>query len=446
MNSDIAIRCEHLGKEYQLGQRESYKALRDVITDVARAPFKRVRSAFSNGNGSAAVPSNSVSTTSNPGKFWALDDVSFEVQPGEVVGIVGRNGAGKSTLLKILSRITKPTRGTAEIHGRIGSLLEVGTGFHPELTGRENIYLNGAILGMRKAEIEAKFDEIVAFAEVEQFIDTPVKRYSSGMYVRLAFAVAAHMETEILLVDEVLAVGDAAFQKKCLGKMREVSRVGKTVLFVSHQMAAVQNLCQSGILLSQGSVEKVGPIAEVVSHYLKESNSLADLSFAERLDREGSGQLQFTGLKLKDGDGGEVTAFTCGSPAVLDILIANTSGRNVHNVRIGIGIDNDMGQRIVVFATHLADRDFPEVASDISNVEIRIPRLTLTAGRYGFTLFASVNGEIADWIKQAGTFDVESGDFYGTGQTPPQGQGCFVMDHELRIGSSHARESEREFN
>src|SRR6187399_3059045 len=222
MNSDIAIRCKHLGKEYQLGQRESYKALRDVITDVASAPFKRVRSAFSNGNGTADVPSNSVSTTSNAGKFWALDDVSFEVQPGEVVGIVGRNGAGKSTLLKILSRITKPTRGTAEIHGRIGSLLEVGTGFHPELTGRENIYLNGAILGMRKAEIDRKFDEIVAFSEIERFLDTPAKRYSSGMYMRLAFAVAAHLDPEILLVDEVLAVGDVGFQKKCLGKMEGV--------------------------------------------------------------------------------------------------------------------------------------------------------------------------------------------------------------------------------
>ncbi|HEY0005106.1 MAG TPA: ABC transporter ATP-binding protein, partial [Pyrinomonadaceae bacterium] len=205
--SEIAIRCEGLSKKYRLGQRESYKALRDVLTDAVAAPYRRLRS---------ALKSTSAETRNGHQTFWALKDVSFEVKRGEVVGIIGRNGAGKSTLLKILSRITHPTTGFAEINGRVGSLLEVGTGFHPELTGRENVYLNGAILGMRKAEIKRKFDEIVAFAEVEQFIDTPVKHYSSGMYVRLAFAVAAHLETEILIVDEVLAVGDAAFQKKCL--------------------------------------------------------------------------------------------------------------------------------------------------------------------------------------------------------------------------------------
>src|SRR6266536_104270 len=214
--TDIAIRCQGLSKKYQIGERESYKALRDVLTEVARKPFRHLRAAVSNGNGSSIC--NPQSAIRNA--FWALDDVSFEVKRGEVVGIIGRNGAGKSTLLKILSRITKPTRGHAEIHGRVGSLLEVGTGFHPELTGRENIYLNAAILGMRKAEIDRKFDEIVALAEVEQFIDTPVKRYSSGMYVRLAFGVAAYLEPEILIIDEVLAVGDAEFQKKCLGKMQ----------------------------------------------------------------------------------------------------------------------------------------------------------------------------------------------------------------------------------
>ena len=264
-NSDsIAIRCEGLSKQYRIGEQERYKALRDVITDAATAPFRRLHSAM-NGNGSATR--NSKPETRN--LIWALDDVSFDVKRGEVIGIIGRNGAGKSTLLKILSRITKPTRGYAEIHGRVGSLLEVGTGFHPELTGRENIYLNAAILGMRKAEVERKFDEIVAFAEIEKFIDTPVKRYSSGMYVRLAFAVAAHMQTEVLLVDEVLAVGDAEFQKKCLGKMNDVSKQGRTVIFVSHNMNAIEELCGSAILLDQGKLVKSdNRVREVVNAYL----------------------------------------------------------------------------------------------------------------------------------------------------------------------------------
>jgi ABC-type polysaccharide/polyol phosphate transport system ATPase subunit len=267
--SDIAIRCEGLGKQYRIGQRESYKALRDVITDAAAAPFRRLRTAMANGNGSSIK--NQKFKIEN--SFWALNDVSFEVKRGEVVGIIGRNGAGKSTLLKILSRITKPTRGHAEIHGRVGSLLEVGTGFHPELTGRENIYLNAAILGMRKAEVEKKFEEIVAFGEVEQFIDTPVKRYSSGMYVRLAFAVAAHMETDVLFVDEVLAVGDAAFQKKCLRKMNDVAKAGRTVLFVSHNMGAIQRLCGRCILMEAGRLSAEGDPRTVVPDYLNLAHS-----------------------------------------------------------------------------------------------------------------------------------------------------------------------------
>jgi homopolymeric O-antigen transport system ATP-binding protein len=258
--SDVAIRCEGLAKRYEIGEREAYKTIRDVITDAVAAPFRRLRSAAqqsSNGNGSQDKPT-----------IWALKDVSFEIKRGEVVGIIGRNGAGKSTLLKILSRITEPTEGRVEIWGRVGSLLEVGTGFHPELTGRDNIFLNGAILGMKKTEIARKFDEIVAFAEVEKFIDTPVKRYSSGMYVRLAFAVAAHMETEILLVDEVLAVGDAQFQKKCFEKFRQISSGGRTIVFVSHNMASLRTVCQNAIVLERGAVVDVGEINEAADRYL----------------------------------------------------------------------------------------------------------------------------------------------------------------------------------
>jgi lipopolysaccharide transport system ATP-binding protein len=265
--TDVAIHCEGLAKQYRIGERERYRALRDVITDAITAPFRRVRSArkdSSNRNGS-----------NEETRFWALKDVSFEIKRGEVVGIIGRNGAGKSTLLKILSRITEPTRGSADIWGRVGSLLEVGTGFHPELTGRDNIFLNGAILGMKKAETARKFDEIVSFAEVEKFIDTPVKRYSSGMYVRLAFAVAAHMETEILLVDEVLAVGDAAFQKKCLGRMGDVAKQGRTVLFVSHNIAIMNQLCPRAILLADGDVKRDGRTSDVIATYLKAGSDSA---------------------------------------------------------------------------------------------------------------------------------------------------------------------------
>lgn len=257
--SDIAIRAEGLSKRYKLGKRERYRTLRDTLSDTLSAPFRRSR---------PGEPSIEPEQT-----FWALKDVSFEVKRGEVLGIIGRNGAGKSTLLKVLSRITEPTEGHAQMHGRVASLLEVGTGFHPELTGRDNIYLNGAILGMKKAEIRRKFDEIVAFAEVDKFIDTPVKHYSSGMYVRLAFGVAAHLEPEILVVDEVLAVGDAEFQKKCLGKMGEVSRGGRTVLFVSHNMAAMRSLSNRVICLAAGNLTHDGEPDNVIGHYLANGSS-----------------------------------------------------------------------------------------------------------------------------------------------------------------------------
>jgi lipopolysaccharide transport system ATP-binding protein len=263
--SDTVIRVENLSKKYIIGhqQEEPYTSLRDVMA----SKFKSLGS-FINPKAKLENPASE--------EFWALKDVSFEIKQGDRVGIIGRNGAGKSTLLKILSRITEPTTGSIKIKGRVASLLEVGTGFHPELTGRENIFLNGAILGMGKEEIKRKFDEIVAFAEVEKFLDTPVKRYSSGMYVRLAFAVAAHLEPEILIVDEVLAVGDAAFQKKCLGKMEDVGKEGRTVLFVSHQMAAIQNLCQRTIWLNQGQLFNDDQTQVVISKYLSTSTDYGD--------------------------------------------------------------------------------------------------------------------------------------------------------------------------
>jgi len=280
--SEIAISVHNLSKRYRIGtQQPAYRTLRDQLNEKALAPFRAARHFLKpngNGNGNSASL-NGHATKGRSGTIWALKDVSFDIKQGEVVGIIGSNGAGKSTLLKILSRITEPTQGYADITGRIASLLEVGTGFHAELTGRENIFLNGSILGMRRAEIQAKFDEIVAFAEVDKFIDTPVKYYSSGMYVRLAFAVAAHLDPEILLVDEVLAVGDAAFRKKCLGKMDDVARHGRTVLFVSHDMTSVTMLCREAILLRNGKVADQGPSHRVIAEYLAEKNT--DVPFVQ---------------------------------------------------------------------------------------------------------------------------------------------------------------------
>jgi homopolymeric O-antigen transport system ATP-binding protein len=256
--SDVVIRAERLSKRYRIGERQKYKALRDTLTNALYAPLRMARSLF------AASDNETEKETT----IWALKDVSFEIKQGEVVGVIGHNGAGKSTLLKILSRITEPTEGYAEIHGRVGSLLDVGTGFHPELTGRENVYLNGAIIGMKKREIDRKFDEIVAFAEIEQFLDTTVKYYSTGMYMRLAFSVAAHLEPEILLVDEALAVGDTAFQKKCLGKMNDVAREGRTVLFVSHNLAMINTLCERVLWLDGGKLHMSGNSEQVVSSYI----------------------------------------------------------------------------------------------------------------------------------------------------------------------------------
>jgi len=282
--SDIAIRVENLGKLYRIGGRqEGYKTFRESLMDAVQAPVRRLGALLGGRNGQAQEDDT----------IWALQDVSFEVKPGEVVGVIGRNGAGKSTLLKILSRITEPTTGRVEIHGRVGSLLEVGTGFHPELTGRENIFLNGAILGMKKAEIVRRFDEIVAFAEVEKFIDTPVKRYSSGMYLRLAFAVAAHLDPEILLVDEVLAVGDASFQKKCLGKMGDVAKEGRTVLFVSHNMTALRSLCQRAVCLDEGIIVDDGPADKVVSRYLQTvANSMLQQTWDDPQTAPGNDQVR----------------------------------------------------------------------------------------------------------------------------------------------------------
>jgi lipopolysaccharide transport system ATP-binding protein len=365
--TDVAIRCEGLAKQYRIGERESYKALRDVITDAFASPFRHLRSALrhsSNGSAGSEKPN-----------IWALKDVSFEIKRGEVVGIIGRNGAGKSTLLKVLSRITVPTHGHADIWGRVGSLLEVGTGFHPELTGRDNIFLNGAILGMRRAEVARKFDEIVAFAELEKFIDTPVKRYSSGMYMRLAFSVAAHLEPEILFVDEVLAVGDAAFQKKCLGKIGNESRQGRTILLVSHNMTALQRLCTRVMWLDGGKVTDAGDPLKVIAHYLQ-TNAVANLEsvWEDNLTAPGNERVRLRSVRvLPQTDFGE--PITVHTPLRIEFTYFNY----VPDMMLNVSMLLNNLEEVCVF--NIASDFAPRPAGLIRHT-VEIPGDFLNAGSY----------------------------------------------------------------
>ena len=372
-----SFEVEGVSKLYRLGATDSHRTLRDTLTDTFTAPFGRLR--------------KGTSPPEEPPTLWALQDVSFEVKHGEVIGIIGRNGAGKSTLLKILSRITEPTRGRAEIVGRVGSLLEVGTGFHPELSGRENIYLNGAILGMRKAEILRKFDEIVAFAEVDKFIDTPVKHYSSGMYVRLAFAVAAHMEPEILIVDEVLSVGDAAFQRKCLGKIGEVARQGRTVLFVSHNLTAIRNLCGSAVFLAEGSVRSIGAPERLIKEYLSLSAPTSSfLSRSSKADKDVS--ILNASIEQKGSPNG---VFVTNEP--LDIYIKYEVHRLLAGLRIGFDLSSDDG--IAIWRSFNDDAGTRPIAMHEPGIycaECRIPADLLGPSNYVISLSVGIHND--RWI------------------------------------------------
>jgi len=420
---EIAIQVEGLSKRYRIGQRENYMALRDVLTENLYAPLRALRKRFAGRNISAGFqePSNLPTCQPSNGEFiWAVDGVSLEIQHGEAVGLIGRNGAGKTTLLKILSRITKPTAGRAEIHGHIGSLLEVGTGFHPELTGRENIYLNGAILGMRKAEIERKFEEIVAFSEVEKFLDTPMKHYSSGMYVRLAFAVAAHLEPEILLVDEVLAVGDAAFQKKCLGKMGEVKHAGRTVVFVSHNMSAILNLCTRAYLLERGRVVMAGTAAETARAYLESMQARRGDDLLGSTERWGLGRVRFARVSLEDGAGRAIEHAMSAEPLSIVLHYESQASQPLANCRVSVAVEDLFGQIFFVCSTEMTSRDAIALPAR-GAVRCVVPRLPLSQGRYNLTLFIEVNKEIEDWVPAAVPLHVVDGDFFGTGRQYPAG-------------------------
>ena len=405
--SDTIIKVENLSKKYIIGhqQQEKYTALRDILV-----------------NGTKSLANNIYNRkfkvqNSQKEDFWALKDVSFEIKQGDRVGIIGRNGAGKSTLLKMLSRIAEPSSGRISIKGRVASLLEVGTGFHPELTGRENIYLNGAILGMSKVEIKRKFDEIVDFAEVEKFLDTPVKRYSSGMYVRLAFAVAAHLEPEILIVDEVLAVGDAAFQKKCLGKMEDVGKEGRTVLFVSHNMSTIQKLCSSAIYLQFGSIKLQGETDQVIERYLTESREeIQSTSLKERKDRQGTGGVKIIDFFVTNYIGEKQKVLKSGENYLFVLEFEkNTLTKNLDHVIGSIGLTDNKGNMVLLVRSNFTNQNF-SVDKKFGKIECEIKDFNLTTGIYSTALFLSHREiEVLDFIQDAGDLMVEGGDFFGTG-------------------------------
>ena len=405
------IKVENLSKQYRTGARqESFPTLRDSIANAFRAPLAKFRR-----NGESA------------NTIWALKDINFEVAPGEVVGVIGRNGAGKSTLLKILSRITEPTSGRADIYGRVGSLLEVGTGFHHELSGRENIYLNGAILGMKRNEIGRRFDEIVSFAEIENFIDTPVKHYSSGMYMRLAFAVAAHLEPEVLLVDEVLAVGDVGFQKKCLGKMRDVGRQGRTVLLVSHNMGAVLNLCERVILITNGQVQYEGQTYEGVNSYHQLGYAMCegevDLSFHPARRPEALPLLKT--IRLLDGSGAPKGRFMAGEKMMIEFTFDPVI--HLANPQFGVGVEDSQGSRIFAVATYLANSQLPPLRGPCK-VTCHIEELILAPGRYILSLSAGEpDNTLLDALECAVAFEVDHGNYFGNGSNVTAGLGKILV-------------------
>jgi homopolymeric O-antigen transport system ATP-binding protein len=418
---------ERLGKKYRIQhqrQGQRYVALRDVIAQKFAAPLRFLR----RNPPSALRPL--ISTPASQEDFWALKDVSFEVKQGEVVGIIGRNGAGKSTLLKILSRITEPTEGRIRIRGRVASLLEVGTGFHPELTGRENIFLNGAILGMHRTEIKQKFDEIVAFAEVEKFLDTPVKRYSSGMYVRLAFAVAAHLEPEILIVDEVLAVGDAEFQKKCLGKMESVSRnEGRTVLFVSHNMGAVETLCKRGVLMQKGTLVFDGEVRHAISKYLAALERPIHLDLEKETDRSGNGRVRLRKVSLLT-DGQRTLETVSGAEVQFEFAYANP--QKLRNAQVTFTIYSENGIALTnIHSSMLGEKII--LQPDVGVVTCCLPRLALNNGRYRVAVaIQDENGENYDHVSSALWFEVAGSRFYANGKSADSHYSLVLTDHYWR--------------
>jgi lipopolysaccharide transport system ATP-binding protein len=420
--SDVVISVKNLSKLYRLGLREEAPdTLAGSLFSWLKAPCKNIKRLRSLTRLNPNVNANDV--------LAALRNVSFDVKSGEVIGIIGRNGAGKSTLLKILSRITEPTSGQAVIRGRIGSLLEVGTGFHPELTGRENVYMNGTILGMTKKEIDRKFDEIVDFAGFEKFLDTPVKRYSSGMQVRLAFAVAAHLDPEILIVDEVLAVGDAEFQKKCLGKMESVSQQGRTVLFVSHNLPAVRRLCTRGILLNKGTVDIDAPVDTTLQHYGDQLESITKVPIHKRTDRTGNGNFRFVDAWVEDASGRRCESLIGGTKMAFileyEIRVPN---RIPELEEVAICILTRDGIQLIDLGSQYVGEKIKIGDAERGRLRCVIERLPLNVGEYTFHLWAKSFLGREDLIADAGRFSVSDSDYFGVGKVPDP-EWVFLVNH-----------------
>lgn len=416
------IRIENVGKRYMISHQGAggNNTLRDAITNGVRSFGRRMFQS-----------NRDIATDSREEEFWALRDVSFEVEQGQVVGIIGRNGAGKSTLLKVLSRITEPTAGRISIRGRVASLLEVGTGFHSELTGRENIFFNGSVLGMRKEEIKRKFDEIVAFSEAEKFLDTPVKRYSSGMYVRLAFAVAAHLEPDILIVDEVLAVGDAAFQKKCLGRIGDIaSKEGRTILFVSHNMGSIQSLCDKTIWLNAGKLMENGATQNIVQSYLQSSTPEESFPLDQRQDRTGNGEVRLTSVRIESIDSDKVIY----SGSCLKITIGYRSKKEILFPSFWIDIFDYTGNSGLFRMTSQWTESIPDSLPPQGYVTCVTEPIHLTPGRCHLSLCVQKGSVTADYVKYAAVFNVEDDNFDGSGNVPSRNWMLTVIKHRWTTG------------